>query len=154
MHVLVIEDNQSEAVIFSRALEKVMDAPVKVHTSDTLEEGVGFIRDHDKKLDMVFVDLGLPDAHGWDDICKAIRPYMRDIPFVVVTGDDNPEVARELLRNGFEDYIVKGGPKRSLSALREVIDYARCRHEAMRALNSEKEQESQCIRWLTGSYSA
>jgi CheY-like chemotaxis protein len=154
MQILIIEDNPAEAMMFARCLEVAMDVPVKVHVRETLEDGISFIEDNKKQLDIVFLDLGLPDAHGWLDSCNAIRPFAGNIPFIVVTGDDNPEVARELLRQGFEDYIVKGGPKRHIAALRETVEFALCRHESTRRLNQEKEQGAECIRWLGGSYSA
>ena len=75
------------------------------------------------------------------------------MPIIVVSGNEDGEIARELLRNGFEDYIVKGGKKRNLNVLRETVDFAICRHQATRRLQDSVDQNEQSIRWLSGSYS-
>jgi len=70
-----------------------------------------------------------------------------------MSGNEDREIARELIKNGAEDYIVKGGKKRHTDLLRETIEFAMARHKNVKDLASAAEQKEQCVHWLTGGYS-
>lgn len=152
MNVLIIEDSKVEAQIFAQALKKVIDEPVKIHHTATLNDGVTCLVDHDD-LDLVFLDLKLPDSTEWRDTYDAVAPYATKVPVIVVSGEDNKDIAREVLKNGAEDYIVKGGKKRHIDMLKETIDFALLRHQQVRELAAKAEQEELTIHWLSGGYS-
>ncbi|MBN1655158.1 MAG: response regulator [Deltaproteobacteria bacterium] len=57
--------------------------------------------------DVVLLDLGLPDSRGLDTF-TGFHAYAPDLPTVVFTGVDDEEVAFEALRQGAQDYLVKG----------------------------------------------
>ena len=55
--------------------------------------------------DLVILDLDLPDGHGLD--LRLAEDVPVDTPFVVVSGSAEAESARQALRAGAEDYLVK-----------------------------------------------
>lgn len=153
MKILLIEDNKAEAHIFKHALEKIMDGTVDVCIRENFSGGIEFIDENWRDMLVAFVDLGLPDCDGWQEISQGLQPYAGKLPIIVVTGNDDRDIARELLKNGFEDYIVKGGHKRELATLRETVEFAICRHQATKRLSDNVDQDAQCIHWLSGGYS-
>jgi signal transduction histidine kinase len=58
-------------------------------------------------VDVVLLDLGLPDSQEVAAI-RRIRAAAPDVPLVVLTGTDDDELAATSLRQGAQDYLVKG----------------------------------------------
>lgn len=57
------------------------------------------------KLDLMFLDMGLPDIHGMD-VLKQLRK-LSDVPVIVVSGNDTTESVAMALTIGVDDYITK-----------------------------------------------
>ena len=58
-------------------------------------------------FDVLLLDLGLADAVGLEGV-HAVRRRFVDLPIVVLSGDDNPEVGLGAVRAGADDFVVKG----------------------------------------------
>ncbi len=61
---------------------------------------------HSSLIDLVFLDIGLPDVSGLD-LIAAIREIGGDIDIVMLTGINEAKTAVQALRAGAVDYIVK-----------------------------------------------
>ncbi len=72
-------------------------------------------------VDVLLLDLGLPDSQGLETAVEAMRSAPA-VPIVVLTGYDDDEAAAEAIERGAQDYLVKGGF--SGAALRRAIRYA------------------------------
>ena len=57
--------------------------------------------------DVVLLDLGLPDARGLEAV-DVMRRAARLVPIVVLTGNSRPELGREAVRGGADDFLLKG----------------------------------------------
>lgn len=57
-------------------------------------------------LDVVIVDLGLPDARGTTAV-TAVRQVCPEAPVIVLTGDDDLEMAKACVREGADAYVLK-----------------------------------------------
>src|SRR3984957_19910056 len=73
---------------------------------------VGFMSEAERHLakrtvDIILLDLGLPDAQGLAAIRRA-RIAAPDIPLVVLTGMDDEALAGQSLQKGAQDYLIKG----------------------------------------------
>jgi two-component system nitrogen regulation response regulator NtrX len=70
-------------------------------------------------LDVVLLDVVLPGADGTStlDRLRALHP---DVPIVMVTGNSDENLARETLRHGAFDYIVKPFGIQRLAAVLET----------------------------------
>jgi len=57
--------------------------------------------------DVVLLDLSLPDSSGIATV-KAVRKLLPGVPIIVLSGNDDKDVAIAALENGAQDYLVKG----------------------------------------------
>jgi len=58
-------------------------------------------------IDVVLLDLGLPDSQGLDTLGE-VRAQAPAEPIVVLTGLDDEALALQAVRQGAQDYLVKG----------------------------------------------
>jgi signal transduction histidine kinase len=103
--LLVVEDNPGDA----RLLREMFDmpgeqAPKMIHV-DTMAAAELHLAEN--AVDIVLLDLGLPDAQGMDAVRRA-RIVAPRTPLVVVTGNDDESLALQALQHGAQDYLVKG----------------------------------------------
>ena len=84
-------------------------------------------------IDIILLDLGLPDSQGLDTFATA-HAQAPEVPVVVMTGLDDEAMAIEAVREGTQDYLVKGQVDSSL--LVRSIRYAIERHRMQAALRS------------------
>ena len=62
MHVLVIEDNEDDYLLLKRNVSKMSD--VELDWRDTVAAGLSYLKDN--PVDMLLLDMNLPDGHGLD----------------------------------------------------------------------------------------
>ena len=58
------------------------------------------------KPDIICVDFGLPDMDG-DALLKRIHEINKNIPIIVISGQEDISVAVNFLKSGAKDYIIK-----------------------------------------------
>jgi len=81
-------------------------------------------------VDIVLLDMGLPDGHGLDTVRRA-RRVAPNVPMIVLTGLDDEVLAAEAMKEGAQDYLIKGQiENRALPrALRHAIERHRMQTE-------------------------
>jgi signal transduction histidine kinase len=81
-------------------------------------------------VDVVLLDMGLPDGHGLDTLRRA-RAAAPDVVMIVLTGLDDEVLAAEAIKEGAQDYLIKGQiENRALPrALRHAIERHRLHAE-------------------------
>ena len=74
-------------------------------------------------VDIILLDLGLPDAQGLEAVRRAHAAAPR-VPLVVLTGMDDESLAAQALQEGAQDYLIKGQieTRGLLRALRYAIE--------------------------------
>ncbi|WP_264566424.1 sigma-54-dependent transcriptional regulator [Flavobacterium sp. N3904] len=65
------------------------------------------------KPDIICLDFGLPDIKG-DLLLKRIKETNNSIPIIIISGQEDIEVAVEFLKSGAKDYIVKNSHTKDL----------------------------------------
>ena len=60
-----------------------------------------------ENVDVILLDLMLPDSRGLQTFDK-IRAEASDVPIVILSGLEDEELGIEAVRNGAQDYLVKG----------------------------------------------
>jgi len=106
VRVLLIEDNPGDAQLVKIGLaEAARDQEVEVIWVVRL--GDALARLEGEAFDVCLLDLTLPDARGAAALQK-LRKAAPDLPVVVFTGLDDDRVAMQMLREGGQDYLVKG----------------------------------------------
>jgi diguanylate cyclase (GGDEF)-like protein/PAS domain S-box-containing protein len=137
--VLLVEDNPGDA----RLLREIFS---EQGPDDAQLTHVLCMADAEKYLaaqpvDIVLLDLGLPDARGLETIRRA-RAAAPHVTLVVLTGLDDELLAAQSLQEGAQDYLVKGMSESYGSArgLLRALRYAVERKALEEALFSEKER--------------
>src|ERR1700674_1371441 len=74
-------------------------------------------------VDIIILDLGLPDAQGLEAVRRAHAAAPR-VPLVVLTGLDDESLATQALQEGAQDYLIKGQieTRGLLRALRHSVE--------------------------------
>jgi DNA-binding response OmpR family regulator len=112
VRVLVVEDDRSIAEQLVRGLTREGCVPaVAASAGDALAA---------RAVDLVLLDLGLPDADG-RDVCRQLRERS-DVPIIVVTARDAEMDRVAVLDLGADDYVVKPfGFDELLARMRAVL---------------------------------
>ena len=121
IQVLLIEDQRADARLFARHME-VADAGAFVLTHvESLEHAFEHLGR--ATVDVVVLDLGLPEASGLDTLhlFKAKAP---DTPLVVLTGMDDRQLAIQVVQEGAQDFLFKGliNPEQLVRMLYHAIE--------------------------------
>lgn len=103
--VLIVEDNPADSRTMDELLTESEEAKFEVEVADRLS--VALERLSTESVDVILLDLGLPDSHGLDTFSEMNSSSPR-IPIIVLTGMDDHNLAIEAVRIGAQDYLVKG----------------------------------------------
>jgi len=119
--VLLIEDNPGDARFIQEMLGEKSSASFDLVCADKLQTGIEHLAKGD--IDVVLLDLGLPDSQGLDTLIK-IQTQAPEVPVVVFTGLNDEKTGLEAVKRGAQDYLVKGSANRNLlvSAIRYAIE--------------------------------
>jgi len=141
---LLIDDDSEDAARMINLLAKPDWPPVKFEFSrvETLKEGLDIVAR--EKLDIVVLDLMLPDSRGIASVLK-VRAAAPQLPIVVLTGINDEALALIALNSGAQDYQVKGNI--SSRNLKRTISYAVERHRLRVGLHNiiEGAPDGMCI---------
>lgn len=105
IQVLLIEDNPSDVLLLRSALEEDQLSAFTLTHVERLSDGLKQL--DGKSFDIILADLGLPDSSGLETF-KRLREQAPDLPIIVFSGNDNEEQAVHAMRDGAQDYLVKG----------------------------------------------
>ena len=103
--VLLIEDNPGDVRLLRETLRESEGDSILVEDVGRLQAGLE--RLHRGGIDVVLLDLSLPDSQGLETLA-AVRSTFPMLPVVVLTGFDDEETAVKAVREGAQDYLVKG----------------------------------------------
>lgn len=144
--MLLVEDNPADVDLIREALEEVGfesspgGAGLQLEQVDRL--GAALERILSGSVDVVLLDLSLPDSQGFDTFTRLER-VAPGTPVVVLSGLDDEAMAMRAVREGAQDYLVKG--KADGIVLTRSIRYAveRRHAEAERARLSRASAEAE-----------
>ncbi len=138
IHVLLVEDNPSDADLLREVLTEAATAsvPFQLTQVERLDEAVRCLRENG--FDVVLLDLSLPDSQGLATLAR-IHAEARDVPVVVLTGLDDERLAIRAVHEGAQDYLVKG--QIANSVLVRAIRYAIERHRLQAELEMTRQRE-------------
>jgi diguanylate cyclase len=138
LRLLLVEDDLRSAYSL-RELLSVSESPHFVIRHVTTA-GEACTAVEEGGIDVVILDLGLPDAHDLEALNR-LQQCVHEIPVIVLTGQGDETLAAEALHGGAEDYLLKGSI--GYDALLRSIRYAVERHRGVRDLaRMKKELES------------
>ena len=103
--VLLVEDNPGDARLLREMLQEEGLYSSELLHADSMADAEKFLAEH--AVDIILLDLGLPDAQGLEAVRRAHAVAPR-VPLVVLTGLDDEVLAAQTLQEGAQDYLIKG----------------------------------------------
>ena len=105
IHILLIEDNPADARLLRELLREVTTSTFAVTQAERLADGLNHLKQG--RFDIVLTDLSLPDSEGLEAF-QAVQRAVPHLPVVVLSGSDDETLAIRAVREGAQDYLVKG----------------------------------------------
>ncbi len=103
--VLLVEDDPGDVRIIREQLSETTDLTFHVEEVDRLSRAIEFLSQGDP--DIILLDLNLPDSSGFDTLARIQEQVWRS-PVIVLTGNADQSLAAQAVREGAQDYLVKG----------------------------------------------
>lgn len=103
--VLIIEDNPADALLIKRTLLRESEGSIHVEQVDRLSDGIDRIAKGG--IDAILLDLSLPDSYGRETF-QQLHAQSPGAPIVVLTGLDDESLAIDIVKQGAQDYLIKG----------------------------------------------
>jgi two-component system sensor histidine kinase UhpB len=133
IHILVVEDNPGDLFLLKEELHVTGLEIAEIDSASTLADAKRVLAS--KRIDLVFLDLSLPDSHGLDSYTR-LQPLTPRAAVILLTGLNDTNVATQVLVMGAQDYLIKGDFDEKL--LSRAIRYSL---ERMRNLQYLRESE-------------
>jgi len=131
--VLLVEDHPADARLIREMLAEARKPGFHLELDGCLSDGLRRLAAGG--IDVLLLDLGLPDSRGYDTF-TAFRGLAPAVPVLVLTGLSDEEVGARAVREGAQDYLVKG--QFDSPILRRAIRYAIERKRAEERVREEK----------------
>jgi len=142
--VLLVEDSPVD----SRLLQLLLGESKTMYFAWTcvsrLADALAKLRHED--FDVVLSDLTLPDSQGFETF-QALHAQAPAMPMIVLSGTDDETMAVKAVREGAQDYLVKG--KVDTHVLTRAITYAIERHRAEHALQESERHYKHLLESIT-----
>lgn len=108
INILLIEDNQADARLVTEYLKENENYNFNVIYSDCLTRALLIIKEKKTDIDVIILDLGLPDCTGLETFRRVWTEQDQMIPIIILTGST---LSRHNLRCCVEesyDFLQKG----------------------------------------------
>jgi len=117
-HILLVDDDPILRETFGALMRRLGHT---LHWAGSIEQGrLTLARE---RLDVVFLDLRLPDGYGLD-LLPDVKAAMGAPEVIIVTGQEDPEGAAIAIKSGAWDYIQKPlTPNRVTLPLTRALEY-------------------------------
>jgi two-component system, cell cycle response regulator len=117
--ILLFEDNPGDARLFFETIKEIPSQRYEIIHVNSLSAGLTALSN--KTVDIILLDLGLPDSQHLDTLIK-LKTQVLGVPIVILTGNDDEEIALRAVQQGAQDYLVK--QKIKADVLSRVICYS------------------------------
>src|SRR3981081_1053803 len=105
LQVLLVEDNAGDAQLLRQMFSK--EVPGSFELTHLLRMSEAVVHLAKGGVDVILLDLGLPDGHGLDTVRRA-HAVAPGAPVSVLTGLDDEALAAAAMTEGAQDYLIKG----------------------------------------------
>ncbi len=139
--VLVVEDDPDHAELLKDIL--LERHAIVSHSAD----GASCLAQDLARFDIILLDQNLPDSTGTDLLCEIVS--RTDTPVIMVTSEDNYQLAVQAIQLGAYDYICKAGDylraipvviEKNLEQHRLKLDNQRLQGELEKRLEESRQQ--------------
>jgi signal transduction histidine kinase len=134
VRILLVEDNPGDVLLMEETLGDA-EGGFAMESVERLAPALERLRAGG--IEVVLLDLTLPDSAGVNTF-TAVQAHAPEVPIIVLTGLSDELLAVSTVRDGAQDYLVKGQVDGNM--LRRTIRYAIERHQARRALEVSEQR--------------
>lgn len=140
VEILLIEDDLAEARLLQEILKSFKINHFNLVHVKRLQEALEYLER--QSCDVVLLDLTLPDSVGLNSL-RTIIQRIPAIPIVVLTNNNDDELAIEAVREGAQDYLIKR--KINVEGLVRSLQYAIERKRVAEQMRKENENLSEQV---------
>jgi len=133
--LLLVEDNPGDARLLREMFNEQGSRNIELTHVACMSEAEKHLAEH--TVDIILLDLGLPDAQGLGAVWRAHAAAPR-VPLVVLTALDDESLAAQALQEGAQEHLIKG--QVDTRGLLRALHYAVERKTMEEALFEEKER--------------
>ena len=101
--ILIIEDNDFVRMQITKFLQ---DGGYDVMQASSADEGTQAIREQGSSIELMLVDVRMEPMDGFDFLAK-MKSENVQIPSIIVTGDDNPDILSRASQMGLAGVLKK-----------------------------------------------
>jgi two-component system, cell cycle sensor histidine kinase and response regulator CckA len=147
LRVLIVEDSVDDVDLILRELQR-SGYQVDHERVDTRE---GLLNSIERRhWDLIICDYSMPHFSGADAL-KLIRERKIDTPFIYLSGTLGEETAIDALKQGAQDYLMKGNLRRLVPAIeRELREAQQSRERALLEKQVQQLERFEAIGRLAG----
>jgi len=133
--LLLVEDNPGDVRLLEEMLKDYAPHNIYMVQVSSMGEAEAYLSANE--VDIILLDLGLPDAFGLEAVRRS-RVAAPRTPLVVLSGSNDESLAVQALQEGAQDYLIKG--RIESRELPRALRYAAERKGIEDSLLAEKEQ--------------
>jgi len=139
LRVLLIEDNPSDSALAVRTLERggFNVQWRRVEHEAAMREALAA-----QTWDVIISDYQMPQFNG-PSALRVLQEHGLDVPFIVVSGTVGEDIAVTMMKEGSQDYLMKGLLTRLVPAVERELLEARNRQEKRQALSEVRSAVAQ-----------
>ena len=130
--VLLIDNDIDDRATVCQLLSEI-DEKICVCEADTAEQGIDYFQN--ESFDCVFLDYRLPDLTSLEALQRLLKINESHAVIIVLTGQNNEQLAIELMEAGATDYLDKNALKSDI--LMRALRYATARQQFQKEASKE-----------------
>jgi PAS domain S-box-containing protein len=105
LNLLIILESEEDTFLLSELIQENYPDPISIYHKSTIKDGREALLN--SNIDAVLIDLTLPDSYGLFSYTKLFEDFP-EIPFIVLTGIEDELIGINAVKNGAQDFLVKG----------------------------------------------
>lgn len=140
INILVLEDDPGDIEFLKAQVEDIPQ--FKLWITTRIADAAYILQK--QAIDVILTDLHLPDGDELSTF-EHLHEEFPKTPIVILTGMDDDEVAKQAIKNGAQDYLIKGETDGKM--LERVIQYAIERKDTETRSENQHHQELESARF-------
>ena len=124
IRILMLEDRPEHATLILNEVRRAGFVP----NAERVWTQADFVQCLERPFDLILADYHLPDFDGVSAL-RLVRERGLDVPFIIISGTIDEEIAVECMRNGASDYLLKDRLTRLGSAVKRALAEKRMRRQ-------------------------